>query len=84
MAADPHPTPGMDRLDLADLVDQLRDSLNRDPESWENPDLDRFLDALAAWTRDMDGWFMNRGEPAPDAPSWELFGHMLLAAKIYE
>ena len=84
MASDPHPSLGMTRLDLADLIDQLRDSLNREPGSWENPDLGRFLDALAAWTRDMDGWFMNRGEPIPDAPSWELFGHMLLAAKTYE
>ena len=84
MTSDPETFPGMNRLELADLIDQLSDNLKEDPESWENPDLDRFLDALAAWTRDMDGYFMNRGEPLPEAPSWELFAHMLLAAKIYE
>ena len=84
MASDPQPARGMTRLELADVIGQLRDSLAREPGSWENSDLDTFLDALAAWTRDMDGWFKNRGEPLPDVPSWELFAHMLLAARTYE
>ncbi|MFJ5956047.1 hypothetical protein ACIQC5_08800 [Paenarthrobacter sp. NPDC092416] len=84
MTSDPETFPGMNRLELADLIDQLRDNLKEDPESWENPDLDRFLESLAAWTRDMDGVFLNRGEPLPEVPSWELIADMLLAAKIYE
>jgi len=84
MAPELRPKPGLNRLELADLIDQLRDNLHEDPESWENPDLDRFLESLGAWTRNMDGWFNNRGEPVPEAPSWELLGHMLLAARVYE
>ena len=84
MTSDPEIVSGMNRLDLADLIDQLRDNLKEDPDSWENPNLDRFLESLAAWTRDMDGVFLNRGEPVPEVPSWGLIGDMLLAAKIYE
>ncbi|WP_442857041.1 DUF7660 family protein [Arthrobacter sp. YN] len=58
--------------------------MRQDPEGWENADLESFLEAMSAWTRDMDGYFMNRGEPVPDVPSWQLFAQMLLAAKIYE
>ena len=78
------PEPNLSRQDLADFIDQFRDSLRRDPESWENNDLDSFLEALSAWTRDMDGYFTNRGEPVPDVPSWRLIAQMLLAARVYE
>ena len=44
---------------------------------WENTDLDRFLDAMQAWTADMDQKF-------PKEPSWNSFARMFLAGKSYE
>ncbi|WP_442013817.1 DUF7660 family protein [Paenarthrobacter sp. YAF11_1] len=79
-----YPDPDLSRQDLADFIDQFRDSLRQDPESWENNDLESFLEALSAWTREMDGYFTNRGEPVPDVPSWRLIAQMLLAARVYE
>ena len=52
-------------------------------EKWENAHLGRYLEALAAWAEDMDGYFRNRGETAP-SPSWRLFAQMLVAARVYE
>ena len=72
------------REDLADFVQALRDDLLSDPKSWENATLERFLEALAAWVRDMDGFFQNQGVSMPMQPSWKLVGDMLLAAKLYE
>ena len=72
------------RDDLADFVQALRDDLMTDPQSWENATLERFLEALAAWIRDMDGSFQNEGMSMPMQPSWRLVGDMLLAAKLYE
>ena len=72
------------REDFIAFVSALRRDLLRDPDGWENPTLDRYLDALAAWGEDLDGFFANRGEPTPTEPSWRLFGMMLLAAKYYE
>lgn len=72
------------RADLAKFILQLRDDLVSNPDSWENPDLERYLEALGAWTADMDGWFANRGDNEPAQPSWSLVAHMLYAAVIYE
>jgi hypothetical protein len=44
---------------------------------WENVELGGFLEAMQAWTEDMD-------ERVPAAPSWRTFADMLYAAKIYE
>jgi hypothetical protein len=51
---------------------------------WENGDLPNYLEALAAWVEDMDGYFLNRQEPTPEQPSWQLLARILLAAKSYE
>ena len=70
--------------DLAAFVMQLSGDVEEQPGTWENPELGRYLEALAAWTRDMDGYFKNRGEEVPARPTWRLVGMMLLAAKYYE
>lgn len=72
------------REDLVAFVALLRRDLREQPEDWENPTLERFLAAIAAWTDDMDGYFANRGEPVPLHPSWRMLGELLLAAKYYE
>ena len=72
------------RHDLIAFIEALRDDLLQHPGDWENRTLERFLEALAAWSTDMDGYFQNRGEQVPSQPSWRLLGEMLNAAKIYE
>ena len=42
------------------------------PYDWDNLTLDRYLEALSAWTDGMDGYRRNRGEPMPEQPSWIL------------
>jgi hypothetical protein len=71
--------------DLADFIEILRDDFIRNPSSWENPTLDRFLDAMAAWVRSMDNYYRNVGqEPPGSSPSWSVFSDILIAGKIYE
>lgn len=72
------------REDLAAFVQLLRLDYERDPEGWENGDITSFLEALAAWTADMPGYFANRGLDPAAVPLWRLLGMMLLAAKSYE
>ncbi len=59
---------------------------NRDdkPDEWENPDLPAYLEALAAWVEDMDGYFQGRREPVPQQPTWNTLAQIVLAAKVYE
>ncbi len=72
------------REDLVAFVRALRVQLQHSPEEWENRDLPSFLEALAAWVADMEGYYQNRGESIPRQPSWKVLGEMLSAAKVYE
>lgn len=59
------------------LLEALRESLTTDPDSWENPTLERFLEAMHAW-------LSAARHRVPDPPTWRLFQKLLEAAKIYE
>jgi hypothetical protein len=72
------------RQDLAQFVLALHGDLLTNRGRWENQDLERFLEAMAAWISDMDGYFLNQGIAEPERPSWGLVGQMLLAASMYE
>ena len=69
---------------LCDFVALLRHDLESDGESWENPTLDRFLEAMEAWVREMDGIYTNTGRQPIEIPTWKTFAEILYAAKIYE
>jgi len=72
------------REEFVALVRGMVRDLKKNPDAWENRNLDSFLDALAAWVEDMDGYYLNAGEPVPEHPTWKTLGKMLLAARIYE
>lgn len=72
------------RQDLAAFILALRHELEQEPEAWENRTLSDFLEALAGWTEDMDGYFLNRGEEVPQQPTWQTLALMLRAATVYE
>ncbi len=72
------------RTDFVIFVQKLINDFRLHPDEWENQQLDRYLESVAAWTEDMDGYFLNRGEKSPTVTSWRLLGQILLAAKYYE
>lgn len=65
------------REDVLKTLDDLLHDLSRDPDSWENSTLERYLEAMHAW---IDGY----GKKYDPPPSWEFIINMLEAAKIYE
>ncbi|MFI2633169.1 hypothetical protein ACH5A2_22755 [Streptomyces collinus] len=72
------------REDLAAFVRSLRRSHAENGGSWENADLPSFLDALAAWMDDADGWYRNTGRELPPDGDWAFFARALQAATTYE
>jgi YD repeat-containing protein len=72
------------RDELAAFIGALQRELREDPASWENGTLESFLEALAAWTQDMDGYLTNAGREPIAEPSWRTFAEMLIAARVYE
>jgi hypothetical protein len=73
-----------DRADVIVAIRALAENYRADPSRWENQTLDAYLEALAAWIDDMDGYFRNQGVEAPDPPDWNVVAQALLAAGIYE
>ena len=72
------------RIELASFLDALARRVEDSPEEFENVSLPRFLEAAAAWVRDMDGYFANQGEVVPDELSWSLVAAIFDTATIYE
>jgi hypothetical protein len=72
------------REEFVSFVRALLRDFKQDPGSWENDRLESFLNAIAGWVEDVDGYYSNLGEPVPDQPSWKVLGQILLAAKVYE
>lgn len=73
-----------DRQSLIHFIQALANDLRSHPEQWENQNLGDYLDAMAGWLEDMDGYYINKGVPAPESPSWAILADMLIAAKVYE
>lgn len=72
------------RDDFIAFLECLRAEYQQNRSTWSNRDLGSFLDALAAWARDADGYYRNAGE-APDALSpWRVAAEAMLAARTYE
>lgn len=71
------------RAELIDLLFELLD--HNDAVEWDNETSYAFLQALAAWLQDADGFYRNIGEQAePEEASWQLFADALQAATTYE
>jgi hypothetical protein len=65
------------REDAVIAIRNLLSNLEENPDSWENPSLDRYLESMAAWLES----YGNKHSPEP---SWDFIVQMLEAAKIYE
>jgi hypothetical protein len=72
------------REDFVSFIKALASDYINSPDKWENSTIDRYLEALAAWVEDMDGYYRNMGETVPVDIDWKAFANMLMAAKMYE
>ncbi|MFI1801616.1 hypothetical protein ACH427_30340 [Streptomyces sp. NPDC020379] len=72
------------REELAAFIRGLHEDYLRRGHAWENGTLDRFLQALAAWTSDSSGWYSNFGKELPEGGDWTFLARALQAATVYE
>lgn len=67
------------------LVKIIQSLSRQDTAEWENSSISSFLEALAAWIDDAEGFYANSSfEVNSDNPSWQLFADALQAAAVYE
>ena len=70
--------------DLAEFIGLLKEDFQNNPSTWENTDLYSFLDAMHSWVEAMQWYYENHGREMPDPPTWQVFGDILMGARIYE
>jgi hypothetical protein len=71
---------GRDRVErtIRDLAQQAADGA-----AWENTSLTGYLDALAGWLADSDGYYFGQGR-VPPSNAWETINDAVIAATTYE
>lgn len=62
----------------------LQEDFRKHGSQWENGTLPTYLEAMQAWTEDMDGYYLNTGQPIPENVPWQVFADILRAARVYE
>lgn len=75
----------VDRQSFIEFCKTLLIEFENDNKSWENNTLSSFLEALAAYAQDVQGYydFFKLGIDA-DNPSWRTFATILRGATVYE
>ena len=74
-----------DRASFIQFIDLLRKDFLANPEKWENNNLDRFLDAISAYTSDIQVYYDNtKSGVNADEPSWQTFADIFKGATMYE
>jgi len=73
------------RQTFAKFLDLLRKNFLDNPEEWENKTIPDFLEALSAYTEDIQGYYDNMAQNKnADKPDWQTFADIFKGAKIYE
>ena len=74
-----------DRTSFIKFLDLLRQDLLQHPETWENKTLPDFLEALATYTEDIQGYYDNTGANVDAGKAaWSTFADIFKGAKVYE
>ncbi len=75
----------MTRIDFIDFLKDFRRDLKENQSNWENRSLEDFLEAMEAYSEDIQGFYDNQKMNVDaDKPTWENFATILKGAKIYE
>lgn len=73
------------RKSFATFIKLLYKDLLENPEDWENRNLEDFLEALSAYSEDIQGYYNNtKINVDANKPDWKTFADIFLGAKIYE
>lgn len=73
-----------DKEGFVSFVELLVLDLKNNPEGWTNNTLSDYLESIASWTEDMEGYYQNNNIPIPKNVDWKIFANILIAAKMYE
>lgn len=73
------------KKDFVDFLKLLHSDFKINREDWENDTLTDFLEAISAYSEDMEGFYKNNDLPFDkDNPTWGNIAQIFLGAKVYE
>ena len=70
--------------DLVDFLYNLSDDKRVNETQWENKDVESYIEGIAAWIEDMEGYYKNTGKEMPQNVDWSFIATLLYVGKIYE
>jgi hypothetical protein len=70
--------------DFITFINTLAEDNDKSSIEWENANISSFLNAVAAWTEDMDGYYNNMKKDLPKNINWEFAATLFYVGKIYE
>ncbi|KAF2519941.1 hypothetical protein E0W68_01560 [Flavobacterium salilacus subsp. salilacus] len=74
-----------DKEDFIEFVRELYEVFKTNPEKWENNTIELFLEAMAAYAKDIQGYYDNTNQNIDaNKASWQVFADILSGARIYE
>jgi hypothetical protein len=74
-----------DRKSFVEFIELLRSELLANPDNWVNRNLDDFLEAMARYADDIQGYYDNMRQPIDaDKANWQVFADILKGSSIYE
>ncbi len=75
----------MTRTEFIEFLKEFRKDLEENKSNWENRSLENFLEAMEAYTKDVQGYYDNmKMDIDADKPTWENFKTILQGASVYE
>jgi hypothetical protein len=72
------------REDFIQFIEFLSSNARNNLNEWENKDLPSYLESMASWIEDMDGYYLNQKSPVPENINWAFIADILMAARVYE
>tara|TARA_R110000737_G_scaffold353175_1_gene402920 strand:- start:4827 stop:5054 length:228 start_codon:yes stop_codon:yes gene_type:complete len=73
------------RIEFIEFLKEFRKDLEVNKSNWENRTLENFLEAMEAYTADVQGYYDNmKMDIDADKPTWENFKTILQGASVYE
>jgi len=72
------------KADFLVFLDEFRADLEQNREEWENPTLERFLDAMESWIDACDNYYRNTNQPVQTNINWRFIADALMGARIHE
>lgn len=66
------------------FLEFLSSNARNNMSEWENKDLPSYIESMASWVEDMEGYYLNQNLSVPENVNWTFIADILMAARVYE